>query len=81
MDETVKSLLYKILQIEEVTDLADDTDLRTVGLDSLTAVEIIVEIEDTLGVEIEDGDLMVEKVETISKITQLYEKYKSKKNL
>lgn len=52
-----------------VTDLTPDTDLRKdLGFDSLTAMEMVMELEDELGVQIVDED--VEKLTTVRSVAE-----------
>lgn len=50
--------------------LGGDT-LASVGIDSLKMVELIVEIEDTLGILFEDSDLDMERLKTVDDMIRL----------
>lgn len=78
MLNVVREAVGSVLEIENISTISQEENLRNYGLDSLSAVEIIVSIEDILGVEMDDEDLLVEKVDSLLKIKQLYEKYKSR---
>ncbi|MFB6607730.1 acyl carrier protein [Streptomyces noursei] len=41
----------------EPLDLAPDTDLRRLGVDSMQAIELLFTIEDTFGISLPDEDL------------------------
>ena len=60
---------------EQSTVEPDELDIgdsfASIGIDSLKMVEVIVEIEDTLGILFDDSDLDMEKLKTVEDIIQL----------
>ncbi|MGO4951808.1 acyl carrier protein [Paenibacillus peoriae] len=73
----VVPLLEKILKLDsgELEQLTPDQDLRTLGLNSLSAVELIVELENELDITMEDDDLVLEHLSTLQGIERLLSKY------
>ncbi|WP_339200800.1 acyl carrier protein [Paenibacillus sp. FSL P2-0322] len=73
----VVPLLEKILKLDsgELEQLTPDQDLRTLGLNSLSAVELIVELENELDITMEDDDLVLEHLSTLQGIERLLGKY------
>ncbi|MBJ8191586.1 acyl carrier protein, partial [Bacillus cereus] len=73
----VVPLLEKILKLApgELEQLTPDQDLRTLGLNSLSAVELIVELENELDITMEDDDLVLEHLSTLQGIERLLGKY------
>lgn len=67
-------LLLKELDFETV-NVTMDTNLREIGVDSITLMQLIVLIEEKYDIEIEDDDIVEENWETISKIMSTVEKY------
>lgn len=53
--ETLCSVIREYLVIPEGTELSEDTTLVSLGADSLDMAEIVMDIEDTFGVTVEDG--------------------------
>ncbi|WP_090738387.1 acyl carrier protein [Paenibacillus sp. Mc5Re-14] len=70
-------LLEKVLKLApgELEQLTPDQDLRTLGLNSLSAVELIVELENELDITMEDDDLVLEHLSTLQGIERLLGKY------
>lgn len=61
---------------EDVKDtIKEDTDLMELGLDSMTCVEMVVNLEDEFGITVDEEDLLVENMASISALVQLVEKY------
>ncbi|MDQ0495448.1 acyl carrier protein [Paenibacillus brasilensis] len=73
----VVPLLEKVLKLApgELEQLAPDQDLRALGLNSLSAVELIVELENELDITMEDDDLVLEHLSTLQGIERLLGKY------
>lgn len=78
MDKRVNDLLADILEMnpEELDKLDDNADLRTYSLNSLNAIEFIVGMEEILGIQVSNEDLLIENCSTKHKVEQLYNKYK-----
>lgn len=76
-----KELIIKIisqslgLSDKESKNLLDNTDLLEYGLDSLTAIEIVVNLENKFTIIIDDNDLLIENMNSIEKIVGLIERY------
>lgn len=73
MENELKLLLNE-LDFETV-DVTMDTNLREIGVDSITLMQLIVLIEEKYGIEIEDDDIVEDNWETISRIMSTVEKY------
>ena len=69
--DTIKDIIIDQLQVEE-SDVNMDTNLmKDLSADSLDAVEIIMAIEDTFGIEIPDED--AEKFQTVEDLVKYVE--------
>ncbi|GHC77892.1 MULTISPECIES: acyl carrier protein [Streptomyces] len=73
MYETVKSLLTKEFDISE-DQIAPESTLEDLGLDSLASVEFALALEKGLGVEITDDEVV--ELERLDKILELVERRK-----
>ena len=72
--DTIKVIIIDQLQVEE-SDVNMDTNLmKDLSADSLDAVEIIMAIEDTFGIEIPDED--AEKFQTVEDLVKYVEENK-----
>lgn len=77
MEERLKEIVVSVLELsEDVADgLNEDSDLQGLGLDSMTCVELVVNLEDEYGITVEEEDLLVENMSTIALLEKLIEKY------
>ncbi|MBQ8563289.1 MAG: acyl carrier protein [Firmicutes bacterium] len=72
--DKIKDIIIEQLQVEE-SDVNMDTNLmKDLSADSLDAVEIIMAIEDTFGIEIPDED--AEKFQTVEDLVKYVEENK-----
>ena len=49
------SIIREYLVVPEGTELSEDTSLLSLGADSLDMAEIVMSIEDTFGITVEEG--------------------------
>ena len=66
--ETVKSILAKKV---DVSSLKEDDSLTSLGLDSLDLVEVMLEIEDELGIEFTSEEIA--ELSTLKDVVKLIE--------
>ena len=72
MFDTVAKLLANRLECDAAT-ITMDSKFRDLGIDSLDTVEVLMELEDEIGMEIE----LDEKVETVGDLVKFIEKKKA----
>lgn len=77
MVEKVKKIIVEILGLDEerIKTISGDSSLIELGLDSLNAIEIIVNLESEFDIEVDDEDLMIDSLETIDLLCNLVKKY------
>lgn len=77
MEKKLREIIASVLELTE--DIADgideDTDLCEYGLDSMTCVEMVVNLEDEFGITVDEEDLLVENMSSISLLCELVRKY------
>ena len=59
----------------DIAELDEETLLAEQGMDSIRFIQMIVLLEETLGIEILDSDLLLEKFESKKSIFETLEKY------
>ena len=68
----VKAEVIKIInEVVEGIDLTEeqaDRDLRDIGMDSISFIQVIVQLEETFGCEIPDSKLLMAEMNTLNKI-------------
>jgi acyl carrier protein len=57
VEETIKKIALKILRKTEIT-FGTNTTFRDLGADSLDIVQIMVNVEDTYDIELDDDELL-----------------------
>lgn len=72
--DTIKDIIIDQLQVDEADVNMDTNLMKDLSADSLDAVEIIMAIEDTFGIEIPDED--AEKVQTVEDLVKYVEENK-----
>ena len=74
--EKIKRIIVSKLKDEEkIRTLEYDTPLLSLGIDSILALSILVEIEEEFNIEIDDSDLNMDKIRNISSFAELIDNY------
>jgi len=74
--EKIKGIIVSRLKDEEkIRTLEYDTPLLSLGIDSILALSILVEIEEEFNIEIDDSDLNMDKIRNISSFAELIDNY------
>ena len=77
----IKDDIYKIvsnvldINIALVYEIHGEEDLSTYGMTSISAMRLLIELEEKYNFEFEDRDLLIEKFNTLSKLFTLLKKY------
>ena len=76
-EQSIKEILSQVGEInkDEIETLTGNSDLRNIGIDSLTSIELVVKLEESFDISIGDDDLSVDNVSTINAIIELIKKY------
>jgi acyl carrier protein len=76
VEEKVKTIISSRLKDKEkVRNLTYETPLLSLGIDSILALSILVEIEEEFNIEISDGDLNMDRIKNISSFAGLVRSY------
>jgi methoxymalonate biosynthesis acyl carrier protein len=75
----LKEIVAGVLRLERsvLEEIEEKTDLRNYNLSSITAVELLVSLEDRFDIVISEDDLLLENLHTIQRIQELIAKYTS----
>ena len=77
--EKVKQIITTRMKDQAKIDaLQYDTPLLSLGIDSILALSILVEIEEAYDIEIDDSDLNMDKIKDISSFADLVRGYLKK---
>ena len=77
--EKVKQIITSRMKDQAKIDaLQYDTPLLSLGIDSILALSILVEIEEAYDIEIDDSDLNMDKIKDISSFAELVRGYLKK---
>lgn len=77
MDAILKEMVLQFLETDAqmAENIDENEDLSEYGFNSLRAMELVVNIEDEFGIELEDEDLLIDNLDTIAKLRILMRKY------
>lgn len=76
MEEIIKNIVTEILKLDNNdVNISLEDDLTSFGLDSLNAIEIVVNLESEFDIQIDDDDLLIDNLSSIHKIMGLIDKY------
>ena len=76
VEETVKQIIVSHMKDKSKQEqLTYTTPLLSIGIDSILALSILVEIEEAYDIEIDDSDLNMDKVRDISSFSNLVRSY------
>ncbi len=72
IEEKVKEIIASRMKDKsKIEKLNYDTPLLSLGIDSILALSILVEIEEAYDIEIDDSDLNMDKIKDISSFAEL----------
>lgn len=77
MREKLIEIVAEVLKLseEDKNRIDGDYDLTTIGLDSLNAIEVVVNLEAEFDIMVDDDDLSLDNLATIEMLEQIVEKY------
>lgn len=77
MREKIIEIIVEVLKLSEENQkrISGDCDLTTIGLDSLNAIEVVVNLEAEFDIMVDDDDLSLDNLATIELLEQIVEKY------
>lgn len=73
--EEIKEIIVQVLEVESDKNIDSEESLKKIGLNSITLVNIVLEMEKKFGIEILDEDLVGSNFRTIADIERLLKKY------
>lgn len=78
LNEELMEIVASVLSTEDMSleHVDEHTDLRNFYLSSITAMSLVVAVEERYGIIVSEDDLLIENVNTIHKLKQLILKYK-----
>lgn len=75
--DDIYKLLSNVLEIdvENVKNIKEDEDLMIHGMTSISCIQLVVMLEEKYNFDFKDEDLLVEKLNTFTKLFDLLETY------
>lgn len=74
LKQKTQDVILKLLPHVEVQNLGDQTDIFSLGLDSINAMSLIFSLQDTFDVKFETNEISFDNFQTVAKIVELIEK-------
>lgn len=75
MEQKIKEILIEVLKLEgDACNIGVDDDLLQLGLDSLNAIEIVVNLEMEFDIQVDDDDLLIDNLSSINLLMELINK-------
>ena len=76
IENKVKEIIKSRLKNQEkINNINSETPLLSLGIDSILALSILVEIEEAFDIEINDEDLNMDRIRTIHSFAELIGSY------
>jgi acyl carrier protein len=69
--QKAKDVVLTLLPDAEDVDLSDSEDIFSLGLDSINAMTLVLNLQDTFNIQFDASDISVENFRTISDIVEL----------
>lgn len=77
MNEKIIEILVNVLKLEGDSQMiGEDDDLIEIGLNSLNAIEIVVNLENEFDIQVDDDDLLIDNLASVKLLRELIERYK-----
>ncbi|MGF1539074.1 MAG: acyl carrier protein [Pleurocapsa sp.] len=72
--QKIQDVILELLPHVEEQNLGDQTDIFSLGLDSINAMSLIFNLQDTFDVKFETDEISFDNFQTVAKIVELIEK-------
>ena len=69
----LNELISRISELTGAENVSESDEFRSVGIDSLTYVQLVVETEQKYNIEFSDDDLLIDNVKTIAEFVRITE--------
>lgn len=74
IENRVREIVLNMLELKMTNDdLLSDTELQNIGMNSISFVKLIVEIENQFNIEVPDDKLLITEAGTIKKLSEIIE--------
>jgi acyl carrier protein len=72
--QKAQNVILELLPNVEPQNLSDDYDIFSLGLDSINAMSLIFNLQDTFEVKFETNEISFDNFQTVTKIVELIER-------
>lgn len=72
--QKVRDIVLDILPTITDEELEDDKNLFNLGLDSITAMTLVLNLQETFGIAFDSSEISFENFQTLAKMTELLSK-------
>ncbi|MDJ0567733.1 MAG: acyl carrier protein [Pleurocapsa sp. MO_192.B19] len=74
LKQKTQNVILELLPNVERQNLGDETDIFSLGLDSINAMSLIFSLQDAFDVKFETDEISFDNFQTVTKIVELIEK-------
>lgn len=78
--QMLNELISRISELTGAENVSESDEFRSVGIDSLTYVQLVVETEQKYNIEFSDDDLLIDNIKTIAEFIRITEEKCKKRN-
>ncbi len=79
LEEIVRQKIREVLENDNIENISANDDLKEYGIDSLNAIELVVELEMTFKIEFSEDELLLDNLCSIQKLINIVESHISEK--
>lgn len=69
--EQVQSVVLDLLPDSDLEKIADDEDIFSLGLDSINAMSLVMNLQDAFAIQFDPSDISIDNFRTIDDISKL----------
>lgn len=75
IEQSLRKIIMELLELTKpIEEIENDEDLTKLGMNSISTIELVVEVEAKYDFEFNDEDLLVENFKTIERLATYIEK-------
>ncbi|WMJ86446.1 phosphopantetheine-binding protein [Anaerocolumna sp. MB42-C2] len=75
--ETIREIIYNLVELKKpINEIDDNENILILGMDSISILKVVTELEDEYNIEFDDEDLNYDNLKSINSMIDCVEKYR-----